>query len=157
MKISEFKAQLGNMNSVEFMLPNNEFVPKHFHITEVGVVTKHFIDCGGDVHEEKKANLQIWVADDFDHRLESNSLLNILKLSEKILQNQDLDIEVEYQTDTIGKYDLIIEGSTFALVAKETDCLAKIKCNIPFSKPKIRFSELGLATQSVCTPGGGCC
>jgi Family of unknown function (DUF6428) len=132
-------------------------VPKHFHITEVGVLTKHFIDCGGDIHEEKSANLQIWVADDFDHKLEPQSLLNILKLSEKVLQNQDLEIEVEYQTDTIGKYSLSIEGGTFSLVAKETDCLAKTKCNIPQSKSTIRLSELTLVNQNCCTPGGGCC
>lgn len=157
MKISEFKAQLNNLNAVDFKLPNGEFVPKHFHITEVGVLTKHFIDCGGDIHEEKSANLQIWVADDIHHRLEPQNLLNILKLSEKVLQNQDLEIEVEYQTETIGKYSLSIENDTFSLVAKETDCLAKIKCNIPQSKPKIRFSELGVVTQNTCTPGGGCC
>lgn len=157
MKISEFKAQLNNLNTVDFKLPNGEFIPKHFHITEVGVLTKHFIDCGGDVHEEKSANLQIWVADDFHHRLEPQSLLNILKLSEKVLQNQDLEIEVEYQTETIGKYSLSIENGAFLLVVKETDCLAKIKCNIPQSKPKIRLSELTLVNQNCCTPGGGCC
>ena len=157
MKISELKAQLTNMSSVNFKLPNGEFVPAHFHITEVGALTKHFIDCGGDVHEDKSASLQIWVADDFDHRLEAHKLLNIIDLSAKILKDEDLEIEVEYQTDTIGKYGLSIENDTFLLIAKETDCLAKVKCNIPQSKPKTRFFELGLATQNSCTPGGGCC
>ncbi len=157
MKISELKAQLANMSSVNFKLPNGTFVPAHFHITEVGALTKHFIDCGGDVHEDKSASLQIWVADDFDHRLEARKLLNIIDLSAKILKDEDLEIEVEYQTDTIGKYGLSIDKDAFLLIAKETDCLAKIKCNIPQSKPKIRFSELGLATQNSCTPGGGCC
>lgn len=157
MKISEFKAHLANLNSVGFKLPNGQCVPLHFHITEVGVLTKHFIDCGGDVHEEKSANLQIWVADDFDHRLKPLNLLNIIDLSTKVLKGEDLEIEVEYQTDTIGKYGLSIDNDAFLLVAKETDCLAKVKCNIPQSKPKIRLSALTLANQNTCTPGGGCC
>ena len=157
MKISELKTQLATMTTVNFKLPNGELIPAHFHITEVGPLTMHFIDCGGDVHEEKSASLQIWVADDFDHRLKARNCLNIIDLSSKILKDMDLEIEVEYQTDTIGKYGLSVADGTFTLVAKETDCLAKIKCNIPVSKPKLSFSELGLASQNSCTPGGGCC
>lgn len=157
MKISEFKTHLASLNSIGFKLPNGECVPLHFHITEVGRTTKHFIDCGGDVHEEKSANLQIWVADDTDHRLAPRNLLNILDQSKKVLNDEDLEIEVEYQTETIGKYGLSIDEDAFVLVAKKTDCLAKIKCNIPQSKPKIKFSELTVATQGTCTPGGGCC
>jgi len=103
MKISEFKTRLATLNSVGFKLPNGECVPLHFHITEVGRITKHFIDCGGDVHEEKSANLQIWVADDTDHRLTPRNLLNILDQSKQVLNEEDLEIEVEYQTETIGK------------------------------------------------------
>jgi Family of unknown function (DUF6428) len=55
MKISEFKTHLNNLDSVNFKLPNGTLVPLHFHITEVGRISKHFIDCGGDVHEEKYA------------------------------------------------------------------------------------------------------
>ena len=157
MKISELKAQLHNLDTVNFKLPNGQFVPLHFHITEVGLITKHFIDCGGDVHEEKLANLQIWVADDFDHRLEPRNLLNILNLSKKVLNDDDLDIEVEYQSETIGKYDLSFSENAFQLVTKQTDCLAKVKCNIPQPKQKIRLSELVVTNQTICTPGGGCC
>ena len=157
MKISELKTHLNNLETVDFKLPNGQFVPAHFHITEVGLITKHFIDCGGGVHEEKLANLQIWVADDYEHRLEPHKLLNILSLSKKVLNDDDLDIEVEFQTETIGKYDLSILENVFQLVDKQTDCLAKVKCNIPQPKQKMRFSELLVANQSACTPGGGCC
>ena len=33
--------------AIQIMLPEGEFVPTHFHITEVGRVRKDFIDCGG--------------------------------------------------------------------------------------------------------------
>jgi hypothetical protein len=49
MRISEIKEQLTNLENVTFMLPNGSFVPEHFHVTEVGLVTKNFIDCGGKV------------------------------------------------------------------------------------------------------------
>jgi len=157
MKLSEFKKHLSTSNSVNIVQPNGELVPAHFHVTEVGLITKNFIDCGGDVHTEKLANLQIWVADDLQHRLESKGLLKIIDLSNKVLGNEDLDIEVEYQTETIGRYNLERQGTNFVLVTKQTDCLAKIKCNIPQPKQKLKLGELAVANESCCTPGGGCC
>jgi len=141
---------------VNIVQPNGELVPAHFHITEVGLITKNFIDCGGDVHTERLANLQIWVADDLQHRLEPKGLLKIIDLSNKVLGNEDLDMEVEYQTETIGRYNLERQGTNFVLVTKQTDCLAKIKCNIPQPKQKLKLGELAISNESCCTPGGGC-
>jgi len=157
MKISEIKNHLSNSNQIAFQLPNGELVPSHFHVTEVGVVSKHFIDCGGTVRKEHKANFQLWEADDYDHRLHPEKLTNIIELSEKVLGMADLEIEVEYQGETIGKYDLDFDGSNFLLVSKTTDCLAKDKCGIPAQKPKVKLSELNKETANTCTPGGGCC
>ena len=157
MKISEIKNHLSNSNQIAFQLPNGEIVPSHFHVTEVGVVSKHFIDCGGTVRKEEKANFQLWEADDYDHRLHPEKLTNIIELSEKVLEMGDLEIEVEYQGDTIGKYDLDFDGSNFLLPSKTTDCLAKTKCGITEQKPKVKLSELNKESANACTPGGGCC
>ncbi len=157
MKLSDFKRHLRTLSTINIQQPNAEFVPAHFHITEVGLITKNFIDCGGDVHTEKLANLQIWVADDLQHRLEPNGLLKIIELSNKVLGNEDLEIEVEYQSETIGKYNLDKQGANFVLVPKQTDCLAKIKCNIPQPKQKVKMGEFVTASEGCCTPGGGCC
>ena len=157
MKLSDFKNHLSNIKSLRFLQQNGDLVPLHFHITEVGLITKHFLDCGGDVHTEKLANVQIWVADDLDHRLEPKGLLKIIDLSNKVLGNEDLEVEVEYQTETIGKYSIEMQGNNFVLIAKQTDCLAKIKCNIPQAKQKIKIGELATANEGCCTPGGGCC
>jgi hypothetical protein len=157
MKLSDFKKHLSNTPSLRFLQQNGELVPVHFHITEVGLITKHFLDCGGDVHTEKLANVQIWVANDFDHRLEPKGLLKIIELSNKVLGNEDLEVEVEYQTETIGKYSIEMQGNNFVLIAKQTDCLAKIKCNIPQSKQKLQLGELVGANESCCAPGSGCC
>jgi hypothetical protein len=155
MKLSELKNKLSHAEAVNFELENGTLVPEHFHVTEVGVVSKHFIDCGGTIRNEKVANFQIWNANDYDHRLKATKLLNIIKLSEEKLGMEDLEIEVEYQADTIGKYGLSFNGYNFVLVAKQTACLASDSCGIPPEKIKVKMADL--VTQNTCTPGGGCC
>ena len=157
MQLSELKKQLSTLNSLNFVLSNGKSVPFHFHITEIGLSTKHFIDCGGNIHVEKLANIQLWVAQDLDHRLKPSGLSKISDLSKKILGDEDLEIEVEYQTETIGKYSLEFEKGNFVLVAKHTDCLAKAECGTPQTKKKLVLSEIETAKESCCTPGGGCC
>ncbi|MBF8961719.1 hypothetical protein I0P70_00560 [Pontibacter sp. FD36] len=155
MKLSEVKHILQTAEAVDFELENGTKVPAHFHVTEVGMVTTHFIDCGGTVRTEKVANFQLWDANDFDHRLKPQKLLNIIALSEKALGMEDLDIEVEYQGETIGKYDLGYNGNNFVLLSKTTNCLAPDKCGIP--KEKLRINLREMQSGNACTPGGGCC
>ncbi len=155
MKLSTIKNHLSNLETVNFQLLNGTMVPAHFHVTEVGIITKKFIDCGGTVREESVANFQLWDANDFDHRLKPSKLLNIIALSENILGIQDLEVEVEYQSETIGKYDIDFDGSNFLLLNKTTDCLAKDKCGIPAEKLKVKIADLVL--ENSCKPGGGCC
>jgi hypothetical protein len=158
MTLTEIKQKLTDLNQVIFQLPNGQFVPAHFHVTEVGMITKNFIDCGGTVREEKVINFQLWEAGDFDHRLAPQKLIKIIELSERVLSIDDsLEIEVEYQSDTIGKYGLEFNGTSFQLTSKLTACLASDACGIPADKQKINLSEIGAASGSTCTPGGGCC
>ena len=118
MKLSEVKNQLSTLETVTFQLPNGTFVPEHFHVTEVGLVTKNFIDCGGTVRNETVVNFQLWDANDFEHRLKPKKFLDIITLSEKVLGIKDFEIEVEYQAQTIGKYDLDFNGKDFVLLNK---------------------------------------
>ncbi len=155
MNIEQVKNQLKSIDEVNFELENGTMVPAHFHITEIGVVTKHFIDCGGTIRTEKVVNFQLWNANDIDHRLKPEKLLNIIKLSEEKLGLTNLEIEVEYQAETIGKYGLEFNGKNFVLVSKHTACLAEDSCGIP--KEKLRVNLSTLATGNTCTPGGGCC
>lgn len=155
MKLSEIKEILATAEAVHFKLENGNSVPEHFHVTEVGVITKDFIDCGGTVRHEKVANFQLWDANDYEHRLKAGKLLNIISLSEKVLGMEDLEIEVEYQSETIGKYDLAYDGENYLLISKKTACLAMDKCGVPAEKQKIEL--FNLASGSACTPGGGCC
>jgi hypothetical protein len=158
MNLSQIKEHLKNTTSVNFILPNGTIVPEHFHVTEVGLISKHFIDCGGTIRDEKVINFQLWNANDTDHRLKPEKLLNIINLSETKLGIPNLEIEVEYQSDTIGKYGLEFDGINFFLIQKNTACLASDSCGIPADKLKVALSDVGAKSASTCcTPGGGCC
>lgn len=157
MKLSEIKETLKNLETIGFRLPNGSMVPKHFHVTEVGKVSKHFIDCGGTERKEEKVNFQLWEENDYDHRLHPEKLLKIIELSEKVLKMEDLEIEVEYQGATIGKYGLDFNGSQFLLTTKVTDCLAKDQCGISSKKVKLNLSEMQETQSNSCSPESGCC
>lgn len=155
MKLSAVKSALKDLTNIAFILPNGAMVPKHFHVTEVGLVKKNFIDCGGTLRQETVVNFQLWNANDYDHRLHPEKLVNIIELSETKLNLPDTEIEVEYQGETIQKFNLDFDGANFLLVAKQTDCLAKDKCGIPEEKPK--FNLINLKEGPSCDPNSGCC
>lgn len=155
MKLSALKKILPTLSEVIFQLPNGSVVPQYFHITEVGHITKQFIDCGGTLREEHLINLQLWEANDFDHRLTPEKLLNIISIGEQSLNLKDNEVEVEYQQDTIGKFGLHFNNGRFLLTSKHTNCLAQDQCGIPSEKLKTKLSDLSLAES--CIPGGGCC
>lgn len=155
MKLSEIKSILTQLEQIAFELPNGTLVPENFHVTEIGKITKHFIDCGGTLRKEEVVNFQLWDANDFNHRLHPEKLISIIELSEKTLNIGDLKIEVEYQGETIGKYGLDFNGSNFLLTNMLTDCLAKDNCGIPEEKPKVKISEV--IQNNNCAPGSGCC
>lgn len=162
MKLSEIKNILTTLEAVNFELPNGKYVPENFHVTEVGLITKNFIDCGGVVRKETVVNFQLWDANDYEHRLKPAKLLHIIGLSEKVLfgneiENQDFEIELEYQDTTIGKYDLGFNGKDFQLINKTTACLAQDQCGIPSEKPKLKLTQLNTDDSNSCTPGGSCC
>ena len=153
MKLSEIKNHLQQLEQIGFKLPNGKLVPSHFHVTEVGKITKDFIDCGGKVRSEIFINFQLWEEIDYNHRLHPEKLLQIIEISEKMFKFDDLEIEVEYQDkETIGKYNLDFDGTNFLLTAKVTACLALDACGILKPITKIAQTE-----NSSCDPKSGCC
>jgi hypothetical protein len=148
MKISDVEKALSNIDTVNFKLPDGSTLPPHFHVTEIGLVTKHFIDCGGTERKETVANFQLWEAGDYDHRLAPQKFLHILEVCKKVLGEDDYEVEVEYQQSTIGKFDLNFDGANFVLSNKYTACLAQEACGIPD-----KLQEQG----SACSPKSGCC
>lgn len=156
MKLSEIKEVLSQTEEIRFQLPNGSYVPNHFHVTEVGSIQKHFIDCGGTIRLESVINFQLYTASDYDHRLSAQKLKSIIELSEEKLGLGNQEIEVEYQAETIGKYGLEFNGKDFLLTTKQTDCLAKDNCGIP-TKEKKSLSSLTVEASACCGPDSNCC
>ena len=154
MKLSEFRNKLSGLEEIAFELPNGKLVPEHFHVTEVGKISKNFIDCGGTLRDEEKISFQLWEENDYNHRLHPEKLVKIIDLAKNKLELPDVEIEVEYQGESINKFELGFDGKHFLLLNTQTACLAKENCGIPEHKPKVRLSEL---QNSGCTPGSGCC
>lgn len=133
---------------IHVMLPDRAFVPEHFHVTEVGLVRKEFIDCGGTIRTSAACVMQLWVADDLDHRLDTSKLLSIFKLALPILKTTDLPIEIEYEKGAISQYPLVSAeltpgGLLLELGTKHTACLAPELC--------------GPGGAQACCGESGCC
>ena len=138
--------------TMQFMLPDHSFIPPHFHITEVGRVQKDFIDCGGTSRALTTCLLQVLVANDTDHRLNTTKLAGIFNFGNKLFTSDDIPVEVEYEQDAISQFPLAdIEitpaGLLFVLGSKHTACLAPDKCGIGVPS----------TTKTGCTPNTGCC
>lgn len=153
MNITELKTLLTEHSDkkIRFILPDEKTIPAHFHVTEVGHVSKNFIDCGGTLRSTESCVLQAWVAaNDEDHSLEAGKLANILELAGKVLPNEELPVEVEFESPYISQFPIEsaeAEGDAivFHLTTKHTDCLAKEQCGI----------ESG--NSSCCSAESGCC
>ncbi|MUP46216.1 hypothetical protein E0K83_10730 [Gramella sp. BOM4] len=154
MKLSEFREHLSGLQEIAFELPSGNLVPEHFHVTEVGKINKQFIDCGGSLRNEVKISFQLWEENDYNHRLHPEKLIKIIDLAIEKMGLPDAEIEVEYQGESINKFELGFDGKNFLLLNTQTACLAEDKCGIPSQKPKVKLSEL---QNSSCAPGSGCC
>lgn len=119
---------------ISIVFPTGAMVPLHFHITEIGFIKKKFIDCGGVHHESSSCLLQVWTANDFEHRMTSDKLLKIIKIASNLFDSYELPVEVEYGKIVVSQYYLsdieVSEGLLFYLENKKTDCLSYDKCGI---------------------------
>ncbi len=139
MKISAFTAALAEQPTaaLEFVFDDGETIPAEFHVTEVGHVTKRFVDCGGTLRSTETVQLQTWVSpNDPDHRLTAGKLTSILGIAAKsVLPSRDMEVEIEYEGCAVSQFgvaraehgDGVIR---FHLVDKHTDCLAKEACGL---------------------------
>lgn len=134
---------------VRFRLPSGDEIPPSFHVTEVGQVSKVFVDCGGKVHSELKCVLQTWLGRDTAHRLKAARLERILELGRSVVATEELDVEVEYEDTATSQYAVgnwLVRGDelVFDLAARHTDCLAKAYC------------EPAKGEEACCAPAGCC-
>ena len=155
MTFREFKAVLHQYagHAVQFDFLAGGQIEPHFHVTEVGKVTRDFIDCGGTRRSHELCNLQIYVANDVDHRLTAEKLHAIVGQATVLQLDESLPVEVEYQQQTVGSYAIsdhtvLSDRLTFLLKSKQTACLAPDQCGIP---------ALSVLTGEACERESGCC
>lgn len=130
---------------LRFRLPTGGLTPIHLHLTEVARVEKRFIDCGGTIRTDLSARLQLWSADDTDHRVGCAKALQVLARGAELVGSTALPLEVEYDFPFLTVFPVVgsvVEGAEriFLLGAKRADCLAPEIC-----------------VPSACKPGSGCC
>ena len=135
--------------ALHLMLPDGSFVPAHFHVTEVGRVHKDFIDCGGTTRSTTTCVLQVWVAEDIDHRLDTTKVATIVRLAAPLLKTTDLPVEVEYENGVVSQFpvtaaEVTPSGVLLHLGTKHTACLAMDRCGIS-------------AADAACCTTPGCC
>lgn len=157
MKLSELKDYLIRGNEINFRLPDGKRVAPHAHLTELGVTTKKYLDCGGKYREDHHISIQLLEADDTDHRLSPAKFLDIIAKTEQHIPLEDLEIMVEHQNDTVGIYRLEEGPEGMNLSSTEVACLASDNCGIPAKKQKIDLRDLGNKNELCCDINSGCC
>ena len=116
-------------------LPDGD-VPEHFHVTEIGRVDRKFVDCGGSVRLTQHCSMQVWVANDVDHRITTTKLSGMFSKAEQLISLHDLPVQIEYGDKVASTYDLTDvkfvgdDGLVLVLEPKQTECLAPEVCGV---------------------------
>jgi hypothetical protein len=154
MKLSDLRSVLEKHPGTlpRFVLPDGDSIPAHAHVTEVGYVVKNFIDCGGLMGKNETVLLQTHVGQDADHRLKSGTFAKILKLGDRILPNDQLEVEVEYDCCVVAQYPIeevnpAGDHLDVILGKRRTQCLAQE-----------RQKTAGVSVNACCaTAASACC
>jgi hypothetical protein len=148
MKLSDLKIVLRQYPHAypRFVLPDGQRIPAHAHVTEVGHVSKTFIDCGGVTGKRETVVVQTHVMEDTDHRLDAGRFAKILDLGDRVVPSDRLDVEVEYDCCIVSRYPVaktVVAGEHLDLILENqrTNCLARER----------RESE------ATCCAGANCC
>lgn len=158
MLLKELKSLLTEYSDKHFRirLPEGNAIPLSFHVTEVGHVRKTFLDCGGTKRETETCQLQIWVGEDYDHRIETGKMAAILEKGKMVLPDDSVPVEIEYEDQVISQYtikdhEMTDDAVILQLAHKHTECLAPELCGLPAIT---RLPALG-GKSSCCGPN--CC
>lgn len=160
MILSELKSLLAEHSERYFRLslPDGAHVPVSFHITEVGRVQKTFLDCGGTLREKMTCQLQVWVGQDYEHRIETRKMAGILEKGKALLPDESVPVEIEYEDRVISQYTIesheITDNAVILKLAhKHTECLAPELCGLDM--PSLRLPSID--GKAPCCGPSGCC
>ena len=159
MQLKELKSLLAGNADRHFRirLPDGDAIPLSFHVTEVGHVRKTFLDCGGTRRETETCQLQVWVGEDYDHRIETGKMAGILEKGKAVIPDDSVPVEIEYEDRVISQYtitghEITSDAVILALAHKHAECLAPELCGLPSIN---RLPALG-GKSSCCAPGQPC-
>ena len=157
MNLAELKSLLTEHSQRHFRiaLPDGGVVPVSFHVTEVGRLHKTFLDCGGTLRETTICQLQIWVGEDYDHRIETGKMAAILVKATSLLTDDSIPVEIEYEDRVISQYtiaghELTDDAVVLQLAHKHAECLAPELCGLPV------LNRLPAIGGEKCSPVGCC-
>jgi len=158
---------------LRFYLPNNEMIPAHYHMTDVGSVSRNFIDCGGHTRTEHQVQIQLWLGADTQHRLTAQTTAKILQQSQFILNllpdTNNSELLIEYKTDLVSLYPIERIEQTedtinLHLTLSKTQCLAAIRHqqeidNNATSSCCSSSNKTSITQSSCCSPSAktSCC
>jgi hypothetical protein len=136
---------------VRFELPTTTLLSPHVHVTEVARIDKKFVDCGGTLRTDSSCRLQIYQADDTEHRITAAKFAQILAKGAGVLGSTNLPVEVEAEAPYLSTFPVIAtrleeKQIVIALGMRHAACLAEDVC-----------FPANLQNKSDCTPGSGCC
>lgn len=148
MKLSELKMLLAEDSEKDFriVLPDGATVPVSFHVTEVGRIQKTFLDCGGKLRERVTCQLQVWVGEDYDHRIEVEKMASILEIAKPYLPDESIPVEIEYERNVISQYtiqgtEISDDSVVLQLAHKPSEFLTTEFCGLPAIPVKAQKSE----------------
>ena len=136
---------------VRFELPTATLLSPHVHVTEVARLDKKFVDCGGTLRTESSCRLQIYQADDTEHRITAAKLAQILAKGAGVLGSTALPVEAEVEAPYLSAFPVVatrLEAKQVVLSfgVRHAACLAEDVC-----------FPANLLNKSACAPGSGCC
>lgn len=150
MKLHELRAVVEEHPTTfpRFVLPDGEKIPAHAHVTEVGHVTRNFIDCGGLTGSEEVVVLQTHVSGDTEHRLRADRFAKILLLGDRVVPHGDFDVEIEYDCCVVAQYPVwetrvVGDHLDIVLGRKATQCRAR-------EREKMKGADECCAARSAC-------
>jgi hypothetical protein len=135
-------------NQISIFQPSGLGVQPNFHITEIGKTTKNFVDCGGNKRTTTNTTLQIWVANDREHRLTVGKLIKIIEAGKDLVSDED---------EIVFEYD---NGYTLGLFGIELCQILDTVFNIFLSKRKaacLAPDQCGITAENNCCGNKGCC
>lgn len=136
---------------VRFELPTGTLLSPHVHVTEVARLDKKFVDCGGTLRTDSSCRLQIYQADDTEHRIQAAKFAGILAKGAGLLASTALPVEIEAEAPFLSVFPLIATRTDATQIiltcgVRHTACLAEDVCFPAALQPK-----------GACAPGSGCC